>query len=97
MCGFLSLAALLLTGLVALEQGWVVGGVPPVLTAVSLLARYVVSASWATLSCFTAESFPTTARARAMGLCSLGGYFGGIIAPLLIFTGTGNGSRNLAS
>ena len=43
------------------------------------------SAAFNTVFNYTAEIYPTAVRTTALGICSMAGRFGGILAPLVNF------------
>lgn len=75
--------------LVVVEELYGLSTYPTLITILIYMARIGVCAAWGVVFCFTAESFPTVVRGRALGLCSLAANAGGVIAPILAYAGAG--------
>ncbi|OXA36584.1 Organic cation transporter protein [Folsomia candida] len=84
---FLVIASFFLVGLAAIDITLSIE-YPALVNVLSLISRYFISAAFAVLSCFTAESFPTVGRVSCMGLCALCGNIGAVFAPQFTFLGT---------
>ncbi|CAG7838216.1 unnamed protein product [Allacma fusca] len=86
--GYCIFASIFLVALVVVDT---VGGHDKyglLLSIFSYMGRFGVCGAWGVLTCFTVESFPTTCRSTALGLCALAANFGGIIAPQLAYLGS---------
>ncbi len=56
---------------------------PHLVLILCLCGRFFNEASWAVMSCFSAESFPTINRSVALSICTAASSLGGTIAPQL--------------
>ncbi|XP_022089884.1 organic cation transporter protein-like isoform X2 [Acanthaster planci] len=53
-------------------------------TAVAMIGKFCVSASFAIVYIYSAELFPTPLRTVGMGVCSMASRIGGIVSPLIL-------------
>jgi len=74
---------LLLSGLACLITGLVPGDPPVIRMVFSLLGKFFISCVLATVYSYTSELFPDSSRTTVVGLCSMSGRIGAILAPEL--------------
>jgi hypothetical protein len=76
---------LIVAGAGCFVSGFTAGGAQ---TAVALVGRFGIAASFNMIFLYTTELFPTVVRSAALGTCSLVARLGGIIAPQIILLQT---------
>lgn len=54
-----------------------------IVTVLAILGKSAISASFAIIYIYSAEIYPTTLRSTGIGLSSMCGRIGGIIAPII--------------
>ncbi|CAI5789141.1 solute carrier family 22 member 13-like [Podarcis lilfordi] len=57
---------------------------PVIVTVLAVIGKSALAASFSTTYVFSAEIFPTVIRQSSLGLCSMVGRVGGILAPLIV-------------
>ncbi|CAG7723505.1 unnamed protein product [Allacma fusca] len=86
--GYLIFASVFLIAKVTITQILGFEGHQEIDVVISYIARFGIGGTWGVVTCFTAESFPTTCRTTAMGICGLAAYIGGMMAPEVVYLGT---------
>ncbi|CAG7726455.1 unnamed protein product, partial [Allacma fusca] len=86
--GYLLFASMFLVAKITVKQVMGFQGHQEIVSIVSYFARFGVGGTWGVMTCFAAESFPTTCRTTAMGICGLSAYIGGMMAPQVVYLGT---------
>jgi len=84
---FATFCAVFLLVIVVVEELYGLDAFPTLITILIFLARFGCGAAWGVIYCFTAESFPTVVRSTSIGMCTVGAYVGGTVAPFLAFVG----------
>ncbi|KAG9476522.1 hypothetical protein GDO78_003194 [Eleutherodactylus coqui] len=78
------LLCLLLGGAACLIITAIPKTLPIVITALAVIGKFAIAASFSTCYIYAAELFPTIIRQNGVGLCSMTARVAGIIAPLII-------------
>lgn len=61
----------------------IVAGLSWVVTVLAILGKSAIAASFAIIYIYSAEIYPTTLRSTGIGISSMCGRLGGIIAPII--------------
>ncbi|CAG7733132.1 unnamed protein product [Allacma fusca] len=86
--GYLVFATIFLATLVIIDHVAGRAGQEHLISIVSYFGRFGIGGAWGVVTCFTAESFPTTCRSTSMGMCAFFAYVGGVAAPQMAYIGT---------
>ncbi|CAG7832514.1 unnamed protein product [Allacma fusca] len=77
-----------LVGIILMEMELGIPHSSTVKVILALTSRIFVDGGWTTIKCFTGESFPTSIRSSAVGICTVGVAIAGVVAPQVVFLGT---------